>query len=117
MERAADDLLSFLVLSSQTLNPATERALAAKIGSLPPTAPHELIAVAALAIRSTEVRLAALQLLEAHGSPRVLGLLRAMVADGDSDREVRVAADRAHFMVTARANTAWAKDSRALKAS
>lgn len=116
MERAADDLLSFLVLSSHTITPATEHAVVAKLGSLPP-GDHELVFVAALAVRSTPIRLAALQQLEVRGGPRILALLRAIVADADADRTVRAAAERAHAMITARATTVWSKDARQLKAS
>src|SRR5690348_6034877 len=101
MMTTADDLLSALVSS---LSAATDQTLIQKLDTLAGDSAHcELAAVAALMVANTDVRVAAPRVLETHGSPRTVAVLRDLACNGDVDRDIRIAAERAHGCITARA--------------
>jgi len=106
----ADELLSCLVSS---LSRATEEAVTLQLNALVTTtndsAQLELVAIAAMMVSNPSVRIAALQILEVHGSVRTVSTLRDVACNADLDTDVRAAAERAHRAVASRIiNDGWA---------
>lgn len=112
-----DDLLSSFV---SFLSSANEDTLVLRLKQVRDPAYAELVAVAALMVTNTRIRVAALELLAAHGGAHTLDALRALTCNGDVDVQVRAAAERAHAAITSRAISSSfqaATPSKQLKAS